>query len=79
MKTYYWKDGEVHVINQQLYWNDSKKNGCIECYTLDEYRTNPEARYGMFSRLDGGGWKSIPFDEFPAEFKTALLLLGVQP
>lgn len=32
-------------------------------------------RYGLFN--EKGGWRHVPFDEFPAEFKTHLLLLGI--
>ena len=36
---------------------------------------SPMMRYGWYDA--NGKWKHVPFEDFPAEFKTHLLLLGV--
>ena len=40
------------------------------------YGKNTNLRYGNYK---DGKWNPIPFKEFPAEFKVAMLLLGVSP
>jgi hypothetical protein len=55
-------------------------------YCVDtNFRNNPNNRYGMWAEVPEEErthsmykWQHIPFDQFPNEFKTHLLLLGIQ-
>ena len=66
MVKYFWRDGEVLVVTDGL--------SLSNYYCVDTgYGSDFGYRHGMFTPV----WKHIPFDEFPAEFKLHLLLLGV--
>lgn len=42
---------------------------------VDEGESDPKLRYGYFDGLNE--WHHTPLEDFPREFRTALLLLGV--
>ena len=67
MVKYFWRGNELVVST-----NGSNHS---DCYCVDTGYTNAFSfyRHGMFTPV----WKHIPFDEFPAEFKLHLLLLGI--
>ena len=45
-------------------------------HCVDVAYTDAEYRYGAFNQLNSG-WRHIPIDQFPPEFRVHLLLLGV--
>lgn len=63
------KEGETHkVLHKKL------------CIYLDAADTRE--RYGMWNSYNSergacNNWKHIPYEDFPKEFKTALLLQGI--
>ena len=68
MKRYYFWDGKV--VNSDRHSEDTR-----EKYTVDTEYKLPDQRYGMYTRH--GGWRPIPIEIFPPEFRVHLLLLGV--
>jgi len=64
---YYW-DGQVVKV-------DYHGISSFDKYLVDTEYEIPNQRYGMFMRH--GGWRPIPIEEFPPEFRVHLLLLGV--
>lgn len=76
--SYFWKDGEVFVVNEVMFARLAKEMGCEGLYCVDTHRTDPSGRYGEFKNIPGQfGWKHIPLEQFPPEFRMRLLLLGV--
>lgn len=81
-----WDDDEKAVIELggETKWFDLGVNH-IGRYVVDLKGDDPLTRYGQFFRTDKGviiwgpedDWRKYP-DCFPPEFRTALLLLGVQ-
>jgi hypothetical protein len=74
---YFWKDGEILVINEQITASTAKSYKVFDLFCVDAYvpREMVGLRYGVFTA--DTGWKGIPFCDFPNEFKVHLLLLGV--
>ena len=70
---YFWKDKRVHIYQGDNHGDSIRNTEFIACYAID---TNEIAnmRYGKYFKT---GWKHIPLEEFPKEFRTVLLLLGV--
>lgn len=68
---YYWKDNQV--VKEPY---DKVGDFPLHCYTIDADHGYVKYRYGMWINEDST-WKHIPFEEFPAEFRTQLLLLGI--
>lgn len=68
----YWKNGSVVETD----WDDSfiVAGDYVDCFCIDGRCLDTRSRYGMFS---DNRWKHIPLDQFPPEFRTHLLLLGV--
>lgn len=86
---YFWKDGAVvsHTFEGVEYKSPIlKEHGLVNCFCVD---TNCEAnswgRTGRYITVPHQpkepdiAWRNGTVDELPNEFKTALLLLGVQP
>lgn len=50
-------------------------NYCVDTHFIN----SDDHRYGMWKRdsFEKVYWEHIPFNEFPSEFKTHLLLLGI--
>ena len=64
---YYWEGREVKTGH---YTTNS-----YDKYAVDTEYEIPNQRYGMYMRH--GGWRPIPIEIFPPEFRVHLLLLGV--
>lgn len=71
---YFWKDNQVVTFTQATYTDAIKSAGLANCYCIDVTCDSPGMRYGMSIST---GWISVPFMNFPKEFKVHLLLLGV--
>jgi hypothetical protein len=74
---YFWKDGEVLIVNKRVSATEARNDFLTDLLCVDTFREtdSPHMRYGIYTFRNG--WKPIPFENFPAEFKTHLLLLGV--
>lgn len=72
---YFWKDNRVVTYPEHLFTYETLKLGYSELYCVDTGSKEPQLRYGMY--MAHGAWNPIPFDMFPVEFKTHLLLLGI--
>lgn len=66
------KEGETHeILHKKL------------CVYLDTtYTPDTKEKYGMWNSYDSkngtcNNWEHIPYEDFPKEFKTALLLQGI--
>lgn len=73
-KAYFWKNKEVISITSQPYISLVDSLGysglpCVDLYGIDE-----EGIYGYF--LHNGGWRPIPYADFPKDFLTAILLIS---
>lgn len=82
---YFWKNGQVVVLHEQLIRNDfarSEMFGFLYCPCVDTYQDETGGRYGQWEQ-EGAGWialakwVSIPPEELPKEFRMHLLLMGV--
>ena len=71
---YFWKGKQVH-----LYEGDNTLDTVLEtefdnCYSVDTSTSDPDLRYGKYLN---SGWEHFPIEEFPKDFRTNLLLLGI--
>ena len=75
--TYFW-DGEQLIIAPDQVWLENCKP-YLDMLCVDEYSLNASDRYGKYIEDDYRGlwWKNISLADFPKEFRTQLLLLGV--
>jgi len=77
---YIWDNGQV----VETTWGNVFPTHLRNKYLLDTSDDSSELRYGMMETLphkEGdyvGGWKSIPFEQFPSDFRMALLIMGIQ-
>lgn len=74
---YFWINGAVREVDatelNTFIW-DGGGDGQL---CVDSEASSPETTYGFYNYK--GGWNHVPYDQFPAEFKTHLLLLGITP
>ena len=71
---YFWVDGQVI----QRSWDGGRKGFIrgVPCVDMDELL--PHNRIGIFLN-NAGGWRAMPREELPPEFRATLLLMGVNP
>jgi hypothetical protein len=79
---YVWKDGAVLEVQGHVIQEEATICGIQNCFILDTYFDARRDRYGMFKKAESFGkqvhiWTHIPIADFPKEFRTHLLLLGV--
>lgn len=70
----FWKDGKIFPVT---FCNSSSvPNDCYGLFCVDpEFsEDNPKMRYG---KITPNGWRAIPLELFPTDFRTTLLLLGI--
>jgi hypothetical protein len=73
---YFWEDGKL-IISEHPDW--PAKNACF-CVDGRYPTSEPEERYGRVKQELGKvhySWVHLPLEQFPKEFRTHLLLLGV--
>jgi hypothetical protein len=79
--TYFWKDGKVIVIPERLivinFTFSRPLHKFINAFCLDDFHHESSTRYGKFVGDESVAWEFVPFEKFPAEFRTNLLLLGL--
>lgn len=64
---YFWDGSKIIKVIE----DDVRPYRNMPC--LDTWGMNDRYRYGTFT-LEG--WKHLPFEQFPPEFKMALMLIG---
>lgn len=74
---YFWINGAVQEVDQNamnafIQSGEGADQLCVDCGASE-----PATTYGFYNK--NGSWHHVPYDEFPAEFKTHLLLLGITP
>lgn len=70
---YYWDNDQVVEIDlEKVTLSD---NDYLDKYMVDDRFIKPSQRYGIFSTVSG--WRVVPLERFPPEFRAHLLLLGV--
>lgn len=69
---YFWYEGKI-VTRQGIVPHEDPLRGhpCVDA-NVDE----SSVRYGKWVP-GGGGWRHVPYEDFPNEFKTWLLLEGI--
>lgn len=71
---YFWVDGQVVISDHLVSLDGIDKRlanaPCVDCSTQLTL-----GRYGSYN--ERGSWSPMPPEQFPKEFKTALLILGV--
>lgn len=67
---------------EYIYWNGEQavetedvQEAFKGLFVIDLDFKRPHMRYGNWKTESG--WKHVPFDDFPVEFRMALLILGV--
>lgn len=72
-RSYVWRNGTIERWSY-LSADDATHNKLLDCYVVDDYSFKTSVqRFGIF---DESGWCSVPFRDFPKDFKLALLLVG---
>ena len=71
---YFWKDEQLHTYQGDSDTDSIRDTQFMECYAVDSSRAESSMRYGKYVK---GMWRHVPLDEFPPEFRTALLHLGI--
>ena len=69
---YFWKDGELLEYTGPT-GAESVPSRYYGLHCLDVTRTDPKLRFGTYYE---GGWEPVPFEDFPAAFKSTTLLLA---
>lgn len=70
---YFWKGKRVHIYEGDNHGESIRNTEFIDCYAIDSNEIE-NMRYGKYLKT---GWKHIPLEEFPKEFRTHLFLLGI--
>jgi len=71
---YVWKNNEINLLEDLI----AKEGFPDDCYVVDTRfdTSKPDSRYGMWKSTTDK-WESKDLGEFPTEFRTALLLIGI--
>lgn len=75
---YFWDYPNVIIVDMPMEAGEAKAYANMYC--LDAFCSSPSIRYGTFKQYAGSKkieWTYVPFNEFPPEFRTHPLLLGV--
>lgn len=70
---YFWKNNQTHIYKGHSDVKSIKRTDFMNCVAVD-LECIEEMRHGKYTEL---GWEHIPIHQFPKEFRTHLLLLGV--
>ena len=71
---YFWKDEQLHIYQGDSDTDSIRATQFMDCYAVDSGNAAANMRYGNYK---WDGWRHIPLEEFPKEFLTTLLLLGI--
>lgn len=82
MRSYIWSNGEIIEYDWSTPFPSVHRNNLV----IDTTEYEDILRYGKMTvinelQVEGGnypgGWTHVPWDQFPLDFKMALMLLGV--
>ena len=71
---YFWKNEQLHTYEGDNDPDSIRAAKFTDCYAVDSGYEKETMRYGKYTK---DGWKHVPLEEFPKEFRTSLLLLGI--
>ena len=71
---YFWKNKQLHTYQGYSDTDSIKDTQFTNCYAVDSANAAVDMRYGKYLKT---GWKHVPLNEFPKQFRTTLLLLGI--
>ena len=71
---YFWKNEQLHTYQGYSDADSIRSTQFIDCYAVDSSNAAANMRYGNYT---WDGWRHVPLEKFPPEFRTALLLLGI--
>ena len=71
---YFWKNKQLHTYEGDNDAESIRDTQFTNCYAVDSANAAADMRYGKYTKID---WEPTPLDEFPKEFLTTLLLLGI--
>ena len=71
---YFWKNEQLHTYEGDNDAASIRTAKFTNCYAVDSVNAVVDMRYGKYTK---DGWEHIPLDEFPKQFRTNLLLLGI--
>ena len=71
---YFWKDEQLHTYQGDSDTDSIRDTQFMDCYAVDSANAAADMRYGKYLKT---GWKPVPLEDFPKEFRTTLLLLGI--
>ena len=71
---YFWKDKQLHTYQGDNTGETIRTTKFTNCYAVDSANAAVDMRYGKYLKT---GWKHVPLNEFPKQFRTTLLLLGI--
>ena len=71
---YFWKDEQLYTYQGYSDVGSIRNTQFMYCYAVDSASAAVDMRYGKYVK---GMWRHVPLDEFPPEFRTALLHLGI--
>jgi hypothetical protein len=83
--TYFWYQDRLVDIRPQVRTESFEQAAMHKyryCPCVDDFETEPNMRYGIWAQDDklrnwSAVWETRHLQEFPAEFRAHLLLLGV--
>ena len=70
---YFWKDEQLHTYQGDSDTGSIRNTNFTNCYAVDSGCEEADMRYGKYLKT----WKPVPLEDFPKQFRTALLLLGI--
>ena len=71
---YFWKDEQLYTYQGYSDTDSIRDTQFMYCYAVDSANAAADMRYGKYLKT---GWKPDPLEDFPKEFRTVLLLLGI--
>ena len=71
---YFWKNEQLHTYQGYNDTDSIRATQFMDCYAVDPSYAAASMRYGNYTR---DGWRHVPLKDFPKEFCTILLLLGI--
>ena len=71
---YFWKDEHLHTYQGDSDTDSIRDTQFMDCYAVDPGYAAVTMRFGKYTE---DGWRHVPLEDFPKEFRTHLLLLGI--
>ena len=71
---YFWKNKQLHTYQGYSDTDSIRDTQFMDCYAVDSDCAAVTMRFGKYT---WDGWRHVPLNEFPKQFRTVLLLLGI--